>query len=234
MKIRLFLFLLVFACLLFASSSYGQNKLITVDAKDIPLNQLLKQVAAQYQIRFAFDDDLLSKQKVSLKINSLPIDSFLKIIEEQYGFGHRFVGGSYVIVKSARQPVEKPEVKKKPPPVQQPIKPLAAPESQEIHFQWVGLHGYVSDAISGEKIRYCQVIINNNKELITNELGFFHSKATLKKEVRIVIAHLGYKRLDTLLQVQALTNTISVDLQLEPMSVVLGPIDIVGREKFLI
>ncbi len=236
-------FIFFFVTFSLTTGAFGQEIRVTFEVENIPINQLLAQLSSRYNLRFAFDDDLLSKQKISLKATNLSIEALLEKVLVKNGFGYRMIGGTYVVVKQETHTVEPPLAKKKPrilqPDTIKSITQIPKPKtpvvivkepimSAKINAQ---ISGFVSNALTGEKLRYCRVVVNLKSELETNEMGYFFTRQVLAEPALLTILHLGYKRLDTLLMPQ---QEIRIDLALEPISVMLDPINIKKREKFLL
>ena len=60
----------------FSLNGFGQ-KLITFKSNNRPLNNVLNEIGAANDIRFAFDDDYLSTIKATFNVTKLPVDDFL-------------------------------------------------------------------------------------------------------------------------------------------------------------
>lgn len=235
----------IFIFLFLAGHVQGQEKRISVHAENTPLNQVLNQISVQYQLRFAFDDDLLSKYFVSFQLKDQPVDAFLGQLLQRYGLGSKLLGGTYVLVKEfdppkqpvvARKKIQIPKVDSSkvvsiPPPGVIPNKGLAGsgkPLPSKIYSQ---ISGYITDAGSGERLRYCQILLDGKKVLETNELGFYFSRITISKPLAISVLHLGYKRLDTIIEPNL---NIRLDLALQSFSVFSEPVQVRKAEKYLI
>jgi ferric enterobactin receptor len=89
------------------------------------------------------------------------------------------------------------------------------------------LSGFVHDKKTGEALLYCNVIINNQKGGTTNELGFFNFDAPGSDSVHILVSHLGYERLDTV--VSSRDNLLRI--RLKPANIVLKSVRVVHYEQ---
>jgi predicted RNA binding protein with dsRBD fold (UPF0201 family) len=89
---------LLFTCVLLIFSIQGSaQKLISYKATNEPLNAVLAKVATQGNVRFAFDDDYMSRIKVTFDANNIQVEDFLKLISGKYKISYRLIGNSWVL-----------------------------------------------------------------------------------------------------------------------------------------
>lgn len=201
-----FLFLL----LLFSLNTFSQAR-ISLKVNNQPLNKILSDVSDKYKLRFAFNDDLLSQINTSLTFNSVGVDEFLQSVCDKFGLRYKLIGGTYVFYVDDE--IKIVEAIKASVPVETPILeekiPLPEPEEREYTIK-----GIVKNAKTGEKLNYCDVVINDEDATSTNEMGFFNKIIVSEGEATIKIRHLGYIQLDTTLKI---TNTDPIELLLDPI-----------------
>jgi ferric enterobactin receptor len=190
----IFTFLLFFFLVIFNIEGLSQ-KLITYKVENQPLNLVLTKISSISKVRFAFDDDYFSKINVSFNLANLTVDEFLKQICLKFPIAYKYIGGTWVVYKDEKKVVERPR-----PKVEQktPIKQILIP--RKITYKksrlWE-LIGTVIDGKSGNRLKFCQLFIDEYTNPVTNEYGLFSDEIVSTGEVRIKVKQIGYYPLDT-------------------------------------
>ncbi|WP_423126674.1 TonB-dependent receptor plug domain-containing protein [Gaoshiqia sp. Z1-71] len=168
----------IFILLFFLSISIlavGQEKLISVQSKGKKLGQVLENLAAVYQLQFAFDADYFAEIEPELNYEGIPVSRFLDELCKKHHLLYEKIENTWVIYKN-------------PTPVAEKI-----PE-------FIRMEGLVIDKHTGEPLLFCNIGFGASKGTITNELGIFGEKIEKTDQLAVEIGHLGYQRLDTMLR----------------------------------
>ncbi len=192
---RQFTFFLLFI-LLPVLLSAQQNK-ITIHAEDEPLNRVLIKLRNQYNLNFSFDDKLLSRYRLTLDKTFNNSNEAVVAILRPFPLEYSLEGDVFVIWKEEQQNTS----------------------GRVRHF----LKGYLKDSETGEMLAFSH-IQTENTGFVSNVDGFFSTVMQDSGSVRVVITHLGYYSLDTLL----LPDTTHI-VYLTPSSVKLTEIEITGK-----
>lgn len=199
-KSVIFALIVVFTCTI--GNVQAQEKRISVRVENEKLNLLFEKISSEYSYKFAYDADRFSQIKTSVNFNDISVEELLKKLSEKYSFDYKLIDGSWVLYM-----VERPA-----PPVKNTI-----------------VRGRVSDLESGEPLLFCHVILNETTGVYTNDLGHFSFEAPENTSVKIIISHLGYHRLDTVLLASA--TPIFYELKLNPFPMALAEIKVLSLEK---
>ncbi|HKI89082.1 MAG TPA: TonB-dependent receptor, partial [Draconibacterium sp.] len=200
---------IVLAVLFFTSQiGIAQQVMITYSAKEKRLSEVLEDISAQYPVKFAFDSDSFQKIKASFDIKESSPEQFLALLKNKYFIQSKLIEGTWVLIYN------KPQT-------------AIAPKTEQVpKSQMITVSGYVKDKTTGENLMYCNVIFGPNEGAMTNSLGFFCYEIPGADSVRILISHLGYKRLDTLVST-ATTET----LFLVPSEILMQEVEVKQVEK---
>jgi len=189
--ISFFLFLMLNFCF----DGYSQ-KLITYKADNQPLNIVLSKVANMANVRFAFDDDFLSKIPVSISVSGVTAENFLKQLCAKYPVAYRLIGSTWVVYKDEKVATvkSKPKVEKR----DKADDALQVTTKTEyiIKRLWY-LNGTIIDARTGNRLKSAKLYVDEFTQPVTNELSFFTDETVGAAEVRAVVNHFGYLQLDT-------------------------------------
>ena len=198
-------YIILAAFLFIFQLSFAQQVKITYSSNEKPLNEVLEDISSQYPVKFAFDSDSFQKIKVSCDVKESTPEQLLTLLKNKYLIHSKLIEGTWVLV------YRKPQI-------------VVAPEPEEPKL--VTVNGYVKDKATGENLMYCNVVFGPNKGAMTNPLGFFTYEVPLTDSVRILISHLGYKRLDTLV-----STTTTATLFLIPSEILMPEIEVRQVEK---
>ena len=195
---------LLFFLMSFSLNGFGQ-KLITFKSNNRPLNNVLNEIGAANDIRFAFDDDYLSTIKATFNVTKLPVDDFLKLLARKYPVGYKSIGGTWVLFKEIKQtPKEEPETTVK----RDSVEKIEGNLTPELHADPVFVEpkmytiwGNVVDASTGNRIKYCRLNFSGRQHTSSNFFGYFIAEISSTGKVRIQINHPGYEALDTTISI---------------------------------
>jgi hypothetical protein len=192
-----YIFVLFIFLLIFNVEGLSQKK-ITYKVENQPLNLVLNKISSITKVRFAFDDDYLSKINVSFNVNNLSVDEFLKQLCLKFPVNYKLIGQTWVVYKDEKKVVA---VRPKPKVAQKvPVKP--PPISRKIVYKkarlW-DLVGTVIDMKSGNRLKFSQLLIDEFTNPVTNDLGFFSDEIVSTGDVRIKVNQFGFYPLDTTL-----------------------------------
>lgn len=178
----------------------AQESKLSLHTKDKKLSIVLEEIAQAYHYHFAYDADYFSTLLTHIDIDNTSIDQFLSLVCKQHSLAYKFLNGTYVLYPVAR---EKKAVQKN------------------------IIQGKVSDINTGEPLTYSYIFYSSTGAM-TNEMGHFSIQDNSGKPLAIGISHLGYHRLDTLVQpgFRGLLN-----LKLTPFVMELAEINVKAGEK---
>ena len=166
------LIILVFLCLI-PILLPAQQKEITINASNLPLNKVLINLREQYNIHFSFDDLMLSRYIVSMHQTFDNADKAINQLLKPYPLEYSFEGDVYVIYK----------------------KQGSSPKQQKKYF----LKGYLKDSKTGEPLAYSHILTENTR-FVSDVNGYFSTIVDHSPPVQTIVSHLGYYILDTVLQ----------------------------------
>lgn len=224
----------LFVLLNFCFVGYAQ-KLVTYKAINQPLNLVLSKITSMTNVRFAFDDDFLSKLTVSINANEVSVEDFLKQLCSKYPVTYRLIGSTWVIYKEEKRVAvnQKTKVEKK---IEQETRVNQENESNdkfEVHEERINeqlpvkskseytvlrlwdLEGTIVDSKTGNRLLNCTFYVDEYTHPKTDDLGFFIDETVGTGEVRALISHKGYYPLDTIFKV---TEGKAIIIPLRPLS----------------
>ncbi len=182
----------------------AQEPQIAVTAVNKPLSEVLAEITDSYGVKFAFDPDSFTKVKTTCSFKEIPLSGFLEYLASTYNVKSDLVDGTWVMV--VREKVVTSVLTSVPKPT--------------------NISGFVHDGKTGEALLYCNVAIDNQKGGTTNELGFFSIDAPGSDSVHVLVSHLGYERLDTVVSSHNLLR-----IELKPANIVLKSVRVVHYEQ---
>lgn len=192
---------------LLCSHGYAQQK-VTVIAENQALNKVLHQVSANYQLRFAFNNDLFSQINANISLKNVGLDEFFNHLHRLYGINSRLIGGTYVFYISDEQRMNAAiveSVKARVPP-----DTLVSPPVRQERI----ISGTVRNAKTGEHINFCTLRFNGHHDVMSNEMGYFSLTLPDTGVHRVQIEYLGFYQLDSLLSEE---SQMPLTLRLRPV-----------------
>jgi hypothetical protein len=190
------IFATIFVLFLFSGAGLYAQKRISIEAENKALSSLLNSVGRDHSIRFAFDEDLLSQIDVSIEEEDISIEQFLDTISNQYGLSYRLIAGTYVFYVDDEEKINDAISQTVARKAEQHNVSVDEPEKRVYE---VAISGFVQNLNTGEKIRFCRVIIDDKHLVMTNEMGYFQRTIETEGEVKFQIRQLGYLPFDTTL-----------------------------------
>ena len=176
-----FLFLLF---LFLANNSFAQE--IKIKADNLPLDQVLIELRLNYGIQTSFDHQLISSCLISDSSTYLSPEQAIKGLIEECNFSYDYVDGVFIIYGNLA------------------AIPVASKEKKSYYFS-----GQLIDGMNTEPLPFSTIKINSNN-FIADVNGNF-SFRTFNSRENLVISHLGYYMLDTLL-----THGDNIQIKLTP------------------
>lgn len=200
--------ILLLLFVLATGNCFAQDTKISVIGNGQSLGSTLEKVAQQNHIRFAFDAAYFSQLKVDDDFNYKNLNEFLDAVCNKFHLIAENIDGTIVLYKNPA--------------------PIPEPAPEKIDFG-----GLVLDKTTGEPLLYCNIGFNDSQinGTTTNELGIFTTKIEKEDHIKVSISHLGYQRLDTLINIkQQAQHTI----RLAPFTVQMEAIRVTQQEKDII
>ena len=131
------------------------------------------QLRETHGLKFSFDDDLLSKYKLSINRSFVTADKAITFLIKDFPLSMEKLDGVYVIY-----------------PIVKSTKSLQPANTV--------VHGVIRDIDSGESLPYCHIILNNINTIADGQ-GRFSFTSKSDSIFRIQVSYLGYYHLDSLL-----------------------------------
>ncbi len=168
---KIFIFLVVFwgFCSITVKAQF-----IILDFDTTPLNKVFIELRNKYQLRFSFDDNLLSQYNITTHKTLKNSENAVRYLLKDLPLDYEIVKNVFVIY---------------------PKKENGIPKKDKTSI----LSGYILDKSSGESLPYSHVIING-KPIVSDLSGFFSGKFNTDSIYKVKVSHLGYYLLDTVLK----------------------------------
>lgn len=179
----------------------AQEPNFSLHASNKKLSLLLEEVSGKQSCKFAYDADYFSTIITNIDLDNTTVNQLLAILCKQHSLGYKLIDGTYVLFRVAQM--------------------------QEKQVTKTRVEGKVSDINTNEALAYSYVI-HPSAGTITNDLGHFNLQDNSGKAFSISISHLGYHRLDTLIQPG---YSGFLNLRLRPFAMELAQVNIKAREK---
>lgn len=143
---------------------------IVIEVHEIPLNQLLIQVAREHGVQLSFDDQNLSKYSISVHNSFSSAEEAIAFLLKDLPLEYQKNGEVYVIFK----------------------------KKKKVEIKAFRLSGRVVDFQSMEPLPYSHLLINNTGQ-ISDFNGNFARTQTRDSVFNVSVSYLGYYILDTIL-----------------------------------
>jgi hypothetical protein len=182
-------------CLFFSLNGISQNSL-TFKAENQPLNIVLSNVSTSTKVRFAYDDDNLSKIKISISVKEVKVEEFLRQLAMKYPVKFKLIGNTWVVYKDERLALARPKSGIKGDknfvfPV------LRVNPKFQVARLW-DISGKVVDSRTGNSLKHAKIHIDEFSTPGTDDYHFFHDEIVNRGKIRMKVRHVGYHDLDTL------------------------------------
>jgi ferric enterobactin receptor len=194
----------VFLFLFFFSDASAQQP-ISVSSANSPLSDILENVSENYGIRFAYDAAAFSDIKASVTLQNVQIEEFLQHLLIHFNVVSKQLDGTWLLL------LQYPEIQI---------------QHEEAKPEFIEFGGYVRDQKTGENLIYCNIVAEGNKGGMTNEIGYFNFLVPLTDSVRVLVSHLGYQRLDTVV-----SSGSQIVFHLKPSAIMMDPVKVVHYES---
>ena len=176
-KIIFFLPVLLFS----VSVKTCHSQTINISFSKVSLAHVLNTINEKYQIKFAFDNNLLDKIIISKELNQVPAEDAIRQLLDGTGLDYQIVNSVYII-RPLPVGQKKNETK-----TDQPIQETSISRRFSIS-------GLIKDAQVGEYLPYASVTINGtSKGTASNNDGFFIFTGLSAGPVDLQVSYLGYE-----------------------------------------
>jgi hypothetical protein len=137
---------------------------ISISLKNSPLQEVFSAIERQVPYRFAYNSDLITKQKyITLDIRNLPLDSVLNRVLNGTSLSYKLIGNQIIL---------------------QEIKSNAR----------ITISGYVLDSLSGEALPQAVLYIPDEKiSTYTNNYGFYSITLNKPENTDIAVSYIGFR-----------------------------------------
>ena len=160
--------ILVFTCL---NIVHGQNVFVSdsprvsVDANDMPLRDVLALIEQQIPYKFAYNTDLIAKQKhINLNVENKPLDELFHVVLKGTNITYSVIDNQIILNEL-------------PPPPQ------------------ITISGYIKDSISGENLPGAIIYLPAKETgTYTNNYGFFSLTQNRTDSIEILISYMGFNK----------------------------------------
>jgi hypothetical protein len=161
-----FIFVLICCVPVQAQDPVLSNTLVSVTAKDMPLQNLLAIIEMQIPYRFAFNSELIARQKnISVDVRNMPLDELLLMILQGTHISYSMIGNQIVLQEGSRSPQ-------------------------------VTINGYVKDSLTGESLPDAIIYLPERKAYTyANNYGFYSITQNKADSLDIVISYVGFRRI---------------------------------------
>lgn len=150
------------------STFVGRAQEIEIVCQEQPLSSLLVDLREQYQLQFSYDDEYLSKFKITCSRKFTTPEKAFEYILKDLPVTYEKVGGVFLFYKNVPKPV----------------------------LKTYRLAGRFSDPSGLEALPYTHLIINNTN-LVTDQYGNFSFQSQRDSLFKLQASYLGYSLLDT-------------------------------------
>jgi len=187
---------IVIFLLFFPACLSAQQTEIVINVHNRPLSGVLISLRDNYAIRFSFDDNLLSQYKVTLNKTFTSAERAIRELLKPFPLTYSRQGKVFVIWKKA------------------------SPAITNSKFY---LKGYIKDSKTGEPLAFSHVL-TYEKNTVSDVNGYFSEIVSHDSLRHLIISHLGYYILDTLLKPGSVHA-----IRLIPSSIPLQEVKITGE-----
>lgn len=154
-------------------SGYSFTQVVSIDALNLPLSDVLVELRDRYDVPLSFNDDALRKYTITVKQTFETTDEAVSFLLRNLPLSFSNTNNVFVIYTDAKKQREKPNQNK------------------------YLIRGQILDEITMESLPYTSILING-KGIISDGNGFFSFQSS-DSVFNITLSQLGYFRKDTLL-----------------------------------
>ncbi len=183
--------------------AWAQSGTVNIQVAGVSMADVLEEVSRQCGIKFAYDDDAMKSVSVTLNAGPISPELFLKTLSEKYPVRYKLIDGTYVVFKVLAQSKAKQGI----------------------------VSGVVCDQLTGEKLRYCRVVLNDLIGTFTNELGYFMATVPITTRIWLKVNHLAFAGKDTLINP---SDGRLLNIGLQPLTYMLDEVLVTRPEKIIL
>lgn len=191
----------------------AQDVKITYKASGAPLSEVFNELTEHYNLNYAYDADAFKSIRVTFNVRNQSAGELHNYLAKKYSLRFRMVEGTWIVNKTEVIHAEPDDIYTKKPKEKTNL-----------------VKGFVFDDLTGEPLVYCNIFFDGLRGTITNQLGYFQIE-TSAKEIQLIITHLGYQRLDSILAVN--TNQPN-NIRLSPLTILMDEVRILQKEKSIL
>lgn len=161
----------IFVTLLFLSDTVAaQGILVKENFADIELEDALKLIRKNYDVKIAYDNQLVENIRVNKKLDNVPLDDALKQLLAGTGLGHRLLNGKVIIIPQPNNIV-----------------------NVEVGRKNISLAGMIKDEETGETLPNATILLTGTMMgTTTNTDGYFTLVKIPSDTCSVTINYLGY------------------------------------------
>lgn len=215
-KMKLTAFLSFMVCLTSWGTSLSQTVKLSLDLRNVPVEQVIRQIEEQTEFYFLYQDDVFKKdQTVTLRVKNTPVENILQRIAEQASVDYRIIDRQVVIV-----PSDKTEI------------PAGVPDVMEQQVEKREIRGSVKDS-KGMPLPGVSVIVKGTTTgTITGNDGNFVLQVPVDAPT-LVFSFVGMKTEETSLAGRELFNIVMTEEVLGVDEVVVTALGIEKNKRSL-
>jgi len=158
------------ALLFFAGSIWAQDVFIKENFQNTPLEEALKTIRKNYNVKIAYDNQLIENIVISKKLDNVRLNDALEQILSNTGVTHRMLNGKVILIPSQNDP------------------PAAGPIRSD-----VTVSGVIKDEETGETLPNATIyVIGTTAGTTSNTDGFFTLVKIPSDTCTLTISYLGY------------------------------------------
>ncbi|MEM9819506.1 MAG: TonB-dependent receptor [Bacteroidota bacterium] len=176
----------------FALSAQSTTVLVTEQFEGQPLRAVLTDLAAKYQLDFAYDEALLEGQEVSAVFEEVPLSQVLDRLLSPIGLDFQFSSSRAILI--------------------------AAQVTSTTQYRLVNhaiINGQVKDAQSGAPLPYATIHCSENRGVTSDENGNFSIPAYFFSDtIQMQVQFLGYRSQQ--LQLPIANRPLRIEVELSP------------------
>jgi hypothetical protein len=138
---------------------------VSIQVRDMPLSGVLTLIQQQVPYKFAFNSELIAKQKnITLDVQNKPLDEVIQLVLKGTSIGYSIIDNQIVL-----QEISKPAR--------------------------ITISGYIKDSLSGESLPQAIIYLPESKlYTYSNNYGFFSITQNKADSLNILISYVGYNK----------------------------------------
>lgn len=184
-------------------SQHGLTQEVSLSVKQRPLSEVLQKISTTYNIKIAYDSDLVQKIVVSVAIvQKTPLEAVQQAIETT-NLEAIFLGDVIII---------RPKAKSEGSPASEPEPPAEA--------QVYKILGQVKAKGSKEQLPYASIVIaGTNWGTTSNTDGFFAINTTKNDSLKLIVSYLGHIPVEVSFLPSAQSRVLQIEMERQSMEI---------------